>query len=98
MTKQQVQAWASSCVKADDAVRTRVVVKGVRVGDEEVAKVRFVRNKQNHVFVVRSAGKSPIRIRYADNGKFVATSRDNEVVVEAKEANKAFAKAVEQAW
>jgi hypothetical protein len=97
MTKQQVAAWAQALVKLNDAERTRVVVKGVKVSDDQVAKVRFTHNKVHGFYVARSNGKSPIRIRF-DGARFVATSVNHTVAVAAKTADMAFAKCVQEAW
>ena len=97
MTKNQVQAWATSSVKADNATVTRVVVPNVRINAECTQKVRFLLRKDKHVIVARTKGFDPIRIR-ADGDKFRATAQDGFTSLTAPTAAKAFANAAKVVW
>lgn len=98
MTKQQIAGWARAMVTGDDGNRLRVVVKGVSIHGAP-AKVRFVHNRNRHVYVARCHGHNPIMIRFDDErSDFVATSNHGEVLCHANTADKAFAHAVNKAW
>ena len=98
MTKTQVTAWARSMVTLQDANRTRVVVKGVKVCGMP-AKVRFTHNRAKHTYVARCHGYPPIRVRFdEEHGNFIAEANNHQVVCHANTADRAFAHAVNKAW